>query len=183
MLANKNAAANLAVKDLKAAKKFYEGTLGLKAVGHEGDDLIAYRSGGSTLLVYKSQYAGTNKATAVTWTVGELLDWTARYLAQKQVEFPRLDAEVLLADRKRVVDVVVVVQGQTHLLEVVAALGPAGRLPRLLHRRQQQGDQDRDDRDHHQQFDQREPVSRGFSTSTGLRTDHCWNSFSQRTEK
>src|SRR6516225_5755541 len=32
-----------------------------------------------------------------TWTVGELLNWTANYLAQKGTEFPRLDAEVLLA--------------------------------------------------------------------------------------
>lgn len=32
-----------------------------------------------------------------TWTVGELLNWTAKYLAQKGTEFPRLDAEVLLA--------------------------------------------------------------------------------------
>jgi release factor glutamine methyltransferase len=32
-----------------------------------------------------------------SWTVGGLLDWTARYLAKKGSEFPRLDAEVLLA--------------------------------------------------------------------------------------
>jgi release factor glutamine methyltransferase len=32
-----------------------------------------------------------------TWTVGGLLNWTAKYLAQKASEFPRLDAEVLLA--------------------------------------------------------------------------------------
>jgi len=31
------------------------------------------------------------------WTVTRLLDWTAQYLAQKAVESPRLDAEVLLA--------------------------------------------------------------------------------------
>jgi release factor glutamine methyltransferase len=31
------------------------------------------------------------------WTVGSLLDWTAQYLARKGCEFPRLDAEVLLA--------------------------------------------------------------------------------------
>jgi release factor glutamine methyltransferase len=31
------------------------------------------------------------------WTIGRLLDWTARYLAQKGAEFPRLDTEVLLA--------------------------------------------------------------------------------------
>src|ERR1700692_4015970 len=32
-----------------------------------------------------------------TWTLGGLLDWTAKHLAQKGVEFPRLDAELLLA--------------------------------------------------------------------------------------
>jgi release factor glutamine methyltransferase len=31
------------------------------------------------------------------WTVGRLLDWTAQHLAKKAAEFPRLDAEVLLA--------------------------------------------------------------------------------------
>jgi release factor glutamine methyltransferase len=31
------------------------------------------------------------------WTIGGLLDWTARHLAKKGAEFPRLDTEVLLA--------------------------------------------------------------------------------------
>jgi len=35
--------------------------------------------------------------TEQTWTLGALLDWTAKHLAQKDAEFPRLDAEVLLA--------------------------------------------------------------------------------------
>lgn len=35
--------------------------------------------------------------TEQTWTLGGLLDWTAKHLAQKGVESPRLDAEVLLA--------------------------------------------------------------------------------------
>jgi release factor glutamine methyltransferase len=35
--------------------------------------------------------------TEQTWTLGALLDWTAKHLAQKGVESPRLDAEVLLA--------------------------------------------------------------------------------------
>jgi release factor glutamine methyltransferase len=35
--------------------------------------------------------------TARTWTIGGLLNWTAKYLAAKGAEFPRLDAEVLLA--------------------------------------------------------------------------------------
>jgi release factor glutamine methyltransferase len=36
-------------------------------------------------------------AQQTTWTIGGLLDWTAKFLAQKGSEFPRLDAEVLLA--------------------------------------------------------------------------------------
>src|SRR4051794_19357980 len=31
------------------------------------------------------------------WTIGRLLDWTAQYLLKKGSEYPRLDAEVLLA--------------------------------------------------------------------------------------
>src|SRR5215471_10596767 len=32
-----------------------------------------------------------------TWTLGKLLDWTTKFLTDKGCEFPRLDAEVLLA--------------------------------------------------------------------------------------
>ena len=32
-----------------------------------------------------------------SWTIGGLLDWTSRHLANRGAEFPRLDAEVLLA--------------------------------------------------------------------------------------
>lgn len=35
--------------------------------------------------------------TEPTWTLGALLDWTAKHLADKGVESPRLDAQVLLA--------------------------------------------------------------------------------------
>jgi hypothetical protein len=46
--------------------------------------------------------------------------------------------------------------GGAPLLEVVQALTAAGRFSRRLDRRQQQGHQDADNRDHHEQFDQRE---------------------------
>lgn len=36
-------------------------------------------------------------STEHTWTLGSLLDWTAKHLALKGLESPRLDAEVLLA--------------------------------------------------------------------------------------
>ena len=91
MLGNKDAVANLAVKELDAAKKFYEGTLGLAVVGGEGDDLIVFKSGNSTLNVYLSQYAGTNQATAVTWTVGDEIDALVGALKAKGVRFEHYD--------------------------------------------------------------------------------------------
>ena len=90
MLGHINASANLAVKDLQVARKFYEGTLGLKQAGHEGDDLIVYRSGGTTLNVYESREAGTNKATAVTWNVDNVKDEVAD-LKSKGVVFEHYD--------------------------------------------------------------------------------------------
>ncbi|HTS54201.1 MAG TPA: VOC family protein, partial [Burkholderiales bacterium] len=80
MLGNRDAAANIAVRNLGPARKFYEGTLGLKPVGAEGDHLIAYRSGNATLLIYQSGYAGTNKATTVTWSVGDDVEGIVRAL-------------------------------------------------------------------------------------------------------
>jgi catechol 2,3-dioxygenase-like lactoylglutathione lyase family enzyme len=109
MLGNKDAVANIAVKDLQAARKFYEGTLGLKAVGTEGDDLVVFRSGGSTLFVYRSDFAGTNKATAVTWNVGDEVDATVRDLKAKGVAFEhytmpgmKLEGDVHVGDGMRI---------------------------------------------------------------------------------
>ena len=70
MLGKQDPVATVAVKNLAAAKKFYEGTLGLKQIDAEGDEVVVYESGKSRINVYRSQYAGTNKATVVTWSVG-----------------------------------------------------------------------------------------------------------------
>ena len=91
MLGNKDAAVNIAVRNVETARRFYEGTLGLKQVGAEGDELIAYRSGNSTLLVYRSNYAGTNQATALTWTVGDDVEGIVRALKAKGVTFEHYD--------------------------------------------------------------------------------------------
>jgi hypothetical protein len=48
----------------------------------------------------------------------------------------------------------VIVQGETELLEVIAALHAAGSLPSALHRWQKQSNQDADNRYDHQQFHQ-----------------------------
>jgi catechol 2,3-dioxygenase-like lactoylglutathione lyase family enzyme len=66
MLREKDARANIAVKDLEAAKKFYEDILDLKQVDTEGREVIVFKGGNTMINVYRSQYAGTNQATAVT---------------------------------------------------------------------------------------------------------------------
>ena len=72
MLGRSNAVANLAVRDLDRAKEFYTGTLGLIEVGNEGDELVVLKSGDTVLNVYRSEFAGTNEATAVTWAVDDI---------------------------------------------------------------------------------------------------------------
>ena len=89
MLREKDAVANLAVKDLSRAKQFYEGTLGFEPVGHEGNELIVYRSGKTTFNVYRSKEAGTNKATALTWAVGDNVKAVVQELKSKGVTFER----------------------------------------------------------------------------------------------
>jgi catechol 2,3-dioxygenase-like lactoylglutathione lyase family enzyme len=90
-LGSTNAAANLAVRDVAKARRFYEDTLGLEQVDAEGDELIVFRSGDSKLNVYRSEFAGTNKATAVTWVVGDKLDDVMRSLKDKGVTFEHYD--------------------------------------------------------------------------------------------
>jgi catechol 2,3-dioxygenase-like lactoylglutathione lyase family enzyme len=98
MLANKNAVATVAVKNLETARKFYEGTLGLKPVDFEGDEVIVFKSGDSKLNVYRSQYAGTNRATAVTWSVGDELESIVRALKAKGVTFEHYDMPGMTRD-------------------------------------------------------------------------------------
>jgi catechol 2,3-dioxygenase-like lactoylglutathione lyase family enzyme len=90
MLGGKDAAAVLAVSDLQRARNFYENTLGLEAV-QEPPGAILYRSGNSVVLVYPSEYAGTNKATAATWAVGDDFDSIIEALKEKGVTFEHYD--------------------------------------------------------------------------------------------
>jgi catechol 2,3-dioxygenase-like lactoylglutathione lyase family enzyme len=91
MLGNKDAIPNIAVKNLETAKKFYVDTLGLKEVGAEDQELIVFKSGNSTVDVYRSQYAGTNQATAVTWLVSEDIESLVQELRTKGVVFEHYD--------------------------------------------------------------------------------------------
>ena len=91
MLDDKDAVANIAVRNLETATKFYQDTLGLKQVGAEGEELIVFKSGNSTINVYRSQYAGTNQATAVTWAVGDDVEGVVRALKAKGATFEHYD--------------------------------------------------------------------------------------------
>ena len=91
MLANKDAIATVAVKDIETARRFYEDKLGLKPVHAEGEGVITYKSGGSSLLVYTSEFAGTNQATSVTWSVGGDFDDIVQSLKSKGVSFEHYD--------------------------------------------------------------------------------------------
>jgi catechol-2,3-dioxygenase len=90
MLGEKEAVATVAVKDIEVARKFYEGTVGLKPGPSEERGVLLYRSGHSAVLVYQSQYAGTNKATAVTW-VHDDVEGVVRALKAKGAAFERYD--------------------------------------------------------------------------------------------
>ena len=91
MLGDKEAVATLAVRDLAVARKFYEGKLGLEPVNAQGEEAVTYRSGSSRVIVYRSQFAGTNKATAATWVVGDRVDQIVQALKSKGVKFEHYD--------------------------------------------------------------------------------------------
>lgn len=90
MLGDKTAVATISVKDLEAAKKFYEGTLGLTKSGDDPGGIL-YKSGNSSVLVYQSEFAGTNKATAASWGVGEDIEKIVADLKGKGVSFEHYD--------------------------------------------------------------------------------------------
>ena len=87
MLGTRDVVATIAVRDLAAARRWYEEKLGLARLSTEGDEAVTYRAGESKLLVYRSQFAGTNKATAATWTMDGDLDAEVRALKGKGIAF------------------------------------------------------------------------------------------------
>jgi catechol 2,3-dioxygenase-like lactoylglutathione lyase family enzyme len=90
MLGSKDAAATLAVSDLERARDFYENTLGLAPMQDLGGAIL-YKSGNSVVLVYPSEYAGTNKATAASWAVGDDFDAIVGDLRTKGATFEHYD--------------------------------------------------------------------------------------------
>jgi catechol 2,3-dioxygenase-like lactoylglutathione lyase family enzyme len=91
MLGNKDAVATVAVKDLAVGRRFYEETLGLKVVQTEGTEAVTFQAGSTRLMVYRSQFAGTNRATAANFMVGTDIVGVVKGLRDKGVVFEHYD--------------------------------------------------------------------------------------------
>jgi catechol 2,3-dioxygenase-like lactoylglutathione lyase family enzyme len=90
MLGKQEPTATVAVKDLNRSREFYGTTLGLQPRHDEGDHAVEYITGKTALLVYRSEFAGTNKATSVTWTVDDV-PGLVESLKSKGVRFEHYD--------------------------------------------------------------------------------------------
>src|SRR4029450_1032175 len=93
MLSDVTPVTALPAADLSRARDFYEGTLGL-AQPREGMGGVVYTCGSGMIFVYESEYAGTNKATAVGFDVPlSAFDDEVGFLREKGVSFLTFDLE------------------------------------------------------------------------------------------
>ncbi|KAB2380129.1 VOC family protein [Actinomadura montaniterrae] len=87
---------SIAVSDIQKAVEFYEGKLGLQALGSGpsagivGGSRVYASGGGPALNVYQSVTAGKTDATLATWYVDDI-DRIVDELASSGVEFVRYD--------------------------------------------------------------------------------------------
>lgn len=88
-LSDSKVGATIAVADMDRARAFYEGMLGLTpGTMDEAGGVVYECGGGSEVLVYASDHAGTTEATVATWEVDDL-EQVVDELAAKGVEFER----------------------------------------------------------------------------------------------
>jgi catechol 2,3-dioxygenase-like lactoylglutathione lyase family enzyme len=97
MLKDKDSAAIVAVTDIAKARQFYEQTLGLQLIRGD-EDVLEFATGKTSLVVYVSDFAGTNKANAVVWGVGEEIEQIVADLAAKGVTFEHYEGMDLRGD-------------------------------------------------------------------------------------
>ncbi|RYE59328.1 MAG: VOC family protein [Hyphomicrobiales bacterium] len=86
MLKDKDSSAIVAVSDLERARVFYEDVLELELT-QQNDQVLEFQTGTTSLIVYVSDFAGTNKANAVVWGVGTEIEAITAKLAAKGVSF------------------------------------------------------------------------------------------------
>jgi catechol 2,3-dioxygenase-like lactoylglutathione lyase family enzyme len=92
MLKDRNSSAIVAVADLGRARRFYEQTLGL-TVANDMGEVLSFATGGTHLVVYRSNEAGSNRANAVVWGVGDEIETIVADLRRKGVHFEQYDMD------------------------------------------------------------------------------------------
>jgi len=90
MLNDGQAAATLAVADIDRARKFYTETLGFSVMQESPSGILFQGGKGTAFLVYPSEFAGTNKATAMSINVDDF-DATVADLREKGITFMDFD--------------------------------------------------------------------------------------------
>lgn len=94
MLSNAPVYAAIPVKDMVNARKFYEEKLGLSP-SEDNQGGVSYSCGnGTAIFVYESEFAGTNKGTAASWSVDNV-EATVKELKDKGVAFEEYDNELI----------------------------------------------------------------------------------------
>jgi catechol 2,3-dioxygenase-like lactoylglutathione lyase family enzyme len=94
MLGKADATPMIAVKDIDRAKQFYGDKLGMKPFQEMGGEFFMLKSGDTHLNVYRSEFAGTNKATLLTFDVDDI-DAEVSELKAKGITFEHYDLEGL----------------------------------------------------------------------------------------
>ena len=90
MLGKADATPMIPVKEIDRARKFYEDTLGLETKDAMGGEVLEVKAGDTLINVYRSEFAGTNKATALTFDVDDI-ESEVRDLKDKGVFFEHYD--------------------------------------------------------------------------------------------
>lgn len=90
MLGKADATPMIAVSDLDRARTFYEKKLGLKTKDEWGGEGATLKSGDTLINLYRSEFAGTNKATALTFEVDDI-DEEVSELKEKGIFFEHYD--------------------------------------------------------------------------------------------
>ena len=100
VLSDYKVGAGLAVSDMKRARDFYEGKLGLR-VGIDSPENVQYRCAeGSVLHIYLSpEHAGKATETLASWGVDDI-ERVVDELAERGVAFERYDEEGLKTDQR-----------------------------------------------------------------------------------
>ena len=94
MLGKSDATPMIAVKDINRARQFYADTLGLETKDAMGGEVLEVKSGDTLINVYRSEHAGTNKATALTFDVDDI-ESEVRDLQGKGIFFETYDVDGL----------------------------------------------------------------------------------------